>query len=163
MPRAGRRALPATTAACPMSDSPSSSMIEIAPGVCVHENALVFSFSTSSGPGGQNVNKRATRAELRVRLADLPIHPAARDRLADAAGWRVTPEGVLILDSGEHRSQLQNKGECLERLRELITRALVVPKVRKKTKPSRGSKERRLATKRARSEIKGRRRSRGEE
>lgn len=146
-----------------MPDTPSSSTIEVAPGVRVHENLLEFSFTTSSGPGGQNVNKRATRAELRVRLADLPIHPAARHRLADAAGWRVKPDGVLILDSGEHRSQLQNKSECLDRLRELVTRAIVVPKVRKKTKPSRGSKERRLAGKKARSEIKGNRRSRPED
>ncbi|MCC6229539.1 MAG: aminoacyl-tRNA hydrolase [Phycisphaerales bacterium] len=146
-----------------MPETPSTSIIEIAPGVRVHESVLEFSFTTSSGPGGQNVNKRATRAELRVKLADLPVHPAARHRLADAAGWRVTPDGVLILDSGEHRSQLQNKGECLERLRELVTRAIVVPKVRKKTKPSRGSKERRLAGKKARSEIKGNRRSRPED
>lgn len=146
-----------------MPEAASSSTVEIAPGVSVHESVLEFSFTTSSGPGGQNVNKRATRAELRVKLADLPIHPAARHRLADAAGWRVTPDGVLILDSGEHRSQLQNKGECLERLRELVTRAVVVPKVRKKTKPSRGSKERRLAGKKARSEIKGNRRSRPED
>lgn len=142
----------------PMPESPSTSTIEVAPGVRVHERSLQFSFTTSSGPGGQNVNKRATRAELRVRLDDLPIHPAARERLAHAAGWRVTPDAVLILDCSEHRSQLQNKGECLDRLRELVTRALVVPKVRRKTKPTRGSKERRLAGKKSRSEIKGRRR-----
>lgn len=140
-----------------------SSLVEIAPGVRVHEGVLAFSFTTSSGPGGQNVNKRATRAELRVNIADIPIHGAARARLAAAAGWRVTPAGVLILDSGEHRSQLQNKNECLERLRELVRRAVVEPKVRRKTKPSKGSRERRLASKKARSDIKSGRRSRPDE
>lgn len=138
---------------------PSASGVEIAPGLVVSAAALRFSFSRSSGPGGQNVNKVSTRAELRVALDDLPLRPAALHRLARLAGRKVTDEGELVIVADEHRSQPRNKAEALERLRELIVAALVEPKVRKPTKPTKGSQRRRVEGKKQRGQVKeGRRR-----
>jgi ribosome-associated protein len=134
----------------------------IAPGVRVDAAALRFAFSRSSGPGGQNVNKRATRAELRIALADIPLDEPALRRLARLAGARLVGEEgeeELLLASDEHRTQARNKSACLERLRELLVEAMAVPKRRKKTRPTRGSVERRLQSKRERSEKKQRRRN----
>lgn len=137
--------------------------LELAPGVRIDPAAARLSYVSSSGPGGQNVNKRATKAELRVRLADLPLHPEALDRLAALAGQRVTDAGELVITSDEHRSQSRNRAECFDRLRELIVRAKVRPKKRRPTKPSRGAKERRLEGKRVVSDRKRARRPAGEE
>jgi ribosome-associated protein len=135
--------------------------IELAPHVRVPDSALEFSFVSSSGPGGQNVNKRATKAVLRLRLDSLPIHPEAAQRLRVLASLYVTGGGELVITCDEHRSQEQNKDGCLQRLRALLVQAMKKPKVRRPTKPSRGSKERRLTEKRVRSERKKGRR--GEE
>lgn len=133
--------------------------VELAPGVVVAEQALGFTFTTSTGPGGQNVNKRATRCVLRVALADLPLHPEAIERLRHAAGHLVTDAGDLVISGGRERSQERNREDCLARLRELLIAAMVRPKVRRKTKPTRGSKERRLSAKKMRGEIKNSRRT----
>ncbi|MGE3106988.1 MAG: alternative ribosome rescue aminoacyl-tRNA hydrolase ArfB [Phycisphaerales bacterium] len=142
----------------------SEGNLELAPGVRVMESAggggaVEFSYSRSSGPGGQNVNKLSTKAELRVRPDLLPISPRASARLIELAGSRVTTAGEIILTCESHRSQSRNKSECLDKLREMLIAAMAVPKVRRRTKPSRGSKERRLAEKKGRSEIKRRRSS----
>lgn len=131
---------------------------DLAPGVRVPADALRWSFTRSAGPGGQNVNKRSTRAELRIALEAIPLAPDAQRRLARLAGSRLTDEGELIITNEETRSQRRNRDACLERLRELVVRALVKPKPRRKTKPSRGSVERRLEAKSQRSQIKRRRR-----
>jgi ribosome-associated protein len=128
-------------------DVPSANSIPLAPGVFVPESALTYSFSRSSGPGGQNVNKLSTKAELRLSLAELPIPADAKHRLADLAGARLTDAGELIIVADEHRSQSRNKSEALARLRELIVRALVRPKKRRPTRPSKGSVERRIEAK----------------
>ncbi len=128
--------------------------VEVAPGVRVGADVLRFSFSRSAGPGGQNVNKLSTKAELRVRLIDLPIPHRALVRLRASAGSRVTEAGELILVAQSERSQHANRENCLEKLRELVVRAMVEPKVRRKTKPSRGSVERRIREKKSRSKIK---------
>ena len=135
-----------------------ASPIEVAPGVRVPEAALRFSYTTSRGPGGQNVNRRATRAELRVQIEDLGLSQRARRRLEDLAGARLTDAGELIIASDEKRSQRQNREICLVRLRELIVRARALPKPRKPTRPSRGAVERRIKEKKQRGEIKKRRR-----
>jgi ribosome-associated protein len=127
---------------------------QLAPGVVVPSSALRFTFTASGGPGGQNVNKRATRAEMRVWIADLGLSPAAADRLRRMASHRVTTQDELVIDATEHRSQAQNRAECLDRLGELVLHALVEPKKRKKTKPTKGSKLRRLEGKKHRSSIK---------
>ncbi len=146
-------------------DAPESmaGRIRLAPGVVVPEGVLRFSFTTSSGPGGQNVNKRATCAELRVQLMDIPIHPQARERLARLASHRVTEAGELIIESDVHRSQGRNRDECVQRLCDLVKQAIVKPKVRKATKPSAGSKRRRLDDKKRRGDVKRGRGSRGED
>jgi ribosome-associated protein len=129
--------------------------------VRIPESALDFTFSSSSGPGGQNVNKRATKCTLRLALHAIPISAAQRHRLADLASWLVTGAGDLVIQADENRSQERNRSACLERLRELIIAAKVPPKIRRATKPSRGAKERRIQDKKVRGEIK--RGRRGEE
>lgn len=162
----------------PLDEGSSDALrgVPVAPGVVVPEAVLRFAFSRSSGPGGQNVNKLSTKAELRVSVDDLPVNGRVRSRLRSLGGRRVidieryideegrerTRGGELILLSEEHRSQAQNKAECLSKLRALLVEALAEPKVRRKTKPSRGSVERRLDAKRRRGGIKRDRRSDGE-
>ncbi len=136
---------------------------ELAPGVWAPDGAVSFSFVASGGPGGQNVNKRATKAELRVLLADIPIDPEARERLAALAGRRLSDDGQIVITAEEYRSQGRNRAACLERLRELIIRAMVRPKRRRATRPTRGSRERRLEEKRTRADVKRGRRGGGEE
>lgn len=132
--------------------------IEIAPGVRVAESVLRFSFVGASGPGGQNVNKRATKAVLRLALADLPVSVRVRARVARLGkGWLVGEDGELVIAADEHRSQRRNREACLERLRELLVRALAKPKPRIATKPGRGAIERRLRAKREQGEKKRRR------
>ena len=121
--------------------------VEIAPGVRIPEAALAFSYSSASGPGGQNVNKRATRAQLRVRLDDIPISARARERLARLGSHLVVDDGSLLIACDEYRSQSRNREGCLERLRALVVAAKVPPKPRIRTKPSRGSIERRIESK----------------
>jgi ribosome-associated protein len=140
----------------------------LAPGVVVPSGAVRWAFSRSAGPGGQNVNKLATKAELRIAIEDLPISGRAKGRLRAAAGRRVIGAetvvdedgrsrergGELVLTSESQRSQGRNKDECLEKLRELLVGAMAEPKVRRKTKPSKSSKARRLEGKKRRGEIK---------
>lgn len=126
----------------------------LAPGVFIPEAAIEFTFASASGPGGQNVNKRATKAILRVRVADIAISPDALSRLRALAGSYLVSDDELLIPAHEHRSQERNKAECLERLGELVRAAIPRPKVRRKTKPSRGAKERRIAEKKHRGGIK---------
>ncbi|MBX3405225.1 MAG: aminoacyl-tRNA hydrolase [Phycisphaeraceae bacterium] len=149
---------------------------QIAPGVRVPAAVLRFSFARSSGPGGQNVNKVSTKAELRVSVDDLPLPARVRARLrrlaasrfvggevvADETGREHLTGGEVVLVCDEHRSQSRNKSECLDRLRELIVAAMAEPKIRRATRPTRGSTERRIAEKKSRGEIK-RGRARGGE
>lgn len=131
--------------------------VRLAPGVFVDEGHLVYTATRSSGPGGQNVNKRSTRVELRVALSALGLEAAAERRLERLAGAWLTDRGELLISCQEERSQKRNKDECLRKLKELVARALVKPKPRIKTKPGRGAIERRLQSKRERSEKKQRR------
>lgn len=121
------------------------------------EGTLDFSFSSSSGPGGQNVNKRATKCTLRLRIGDIPISPGAKHRLADLGSHYLTDAGELLIQTDDLRSQERNKGECLTKLRAILIEAQRVPKVRKATKPSKGAKRRRMEDKRHRGETKRRR------
>lgn len=131
--------------------------IALAPNVHVPESVLRFTFSRSSGPGGQNVNKLNTRATLVIHLEDLAPHLSAPviNRLVSLAGSRFTESpDRIILSSDTSRSQISNKRDCQSRLRELIVQAVAIPKRRRKTKPSRRAVERRLEKKRQRSEVK---------
>lgn len=133
---------------------PPTGNIEIAPGRFVSSDTIEITYSLSSGPGGQNVNKRATKCRLRIAVDDLPLSDPQRHRLRAAAGSRLTKLGELIIESSENRTQSQNRRACYDRLRELILRALVPPKRRVATKPTRGSKERRITAKKQRGQIK---------
>jgi ribosome-associated protein len=122
--------------------------IQLGPGVWTDREQLRFGFSRSSGPGGQNVNKVNTKTELRVSVRALHgMSERALLRLKSAAGRRLLPEGDLLFTADKERTQESNRRACLEKLRQLIEQALVEPKVRRKSKPSRGSKERRLDSK----------------
>jgi ribosome-associated protein len=123
----------------------------------VDESSVGFEFASSSGPGGQNVNKRATKARLRVPLSALHLPPGALSRLRGLAGGQITESGELLITAESHRSQRGNKEEALSRLSELVRAACVKPKSRKPTAPTRGSVERRLGSKKRRSDLKSRR------
>jgi len=114
-----------------------------------------FMASRSGGPGGQNVNKVNSRIQLRWNPTTSPsIEPDVAERFVKLAGKRMTKEGAILITGQEHRDAPKNKADCLERLAELLRVALVKPRARKVTKPSRGSKERRLKEKKFRSETK---------
>ncbi len=134
--------------------------LEVGPGVFLSPAAMRFQFARSGGPGGQNVNKLNTKAELWFDPADLRgMHPEAVGRLRDLAGRRLTKLGEIHIVAETARTQEGNRAAVLEKLREMVVAALHRPKVRRKTKPSRGAKERRLETKKRRGQTKAHRRS----
>lgn len=116
---------------------------------------LVYTASRSSGPGGQHVNTTDTRIQLRWNLeGSTALTEAQRDRIRRALASRLTEAGDLLLASDKHRSQRRNREEVTQRLAALVREALIPPKPRRKTKPTRASKERRLDDKKRRSEVK---------
>lgn len=122
--------------------------VQIDGNLSLPDGDLNWSFIRASGPGGQNVNKVATAAQLRFDLAGTQsLEPAVKQRLRSLAGRRVTDDGALIILARNQRTQEGNRREALERLTDLVRRALVAPKVRRPTRPTRGSRERRLETK----------------
>lgn len=137
-----------------LGDISDDGLVEIAPAVRVEPGVLRFTFASASGPGGQNVNKRATKAQLRIALDDLPIKPGARLRLERLGSRWLTAEGELLIQSDESRSQSSNREACLARLRTLLLEALRPPKPRKPTRPTKGSVERRIKAKKERGQIK---------
>lgn len=143
--------------------SGGGSSISIGGGRAVDAGKIRFSFVRSSGPGGQNVNKRATKAQLRVRVEDLGLPFGVARRLRKNAGSLLTQDDELLISCDDTRSQSRNKQGCIDQLREMVNKAMVVPKTRKKTKPTRGSVERRIDAKKRRGEIKRSRRSRGDD
>lgn len=140
-------------------------MIEITPTLSIAEDEIEESFVRASGPGGQHVNKTATAVQLRFdarRSPSLPNDVAVR--LMKLAGSRLTQDGVIVITAQSHRSQLLNRQAALARLVEMIREASVRPERRRPTKPTRASKERRLASKGRDSVTKAqRRRPKGEE
>jgi len=130
-------------------------MIRITPDIFVRETELKLNFIRSSGPGGQNVNKVATAVQLRFDAVRSPSLPEdVRRRLVRIAGKRVSKEGVLIIDARRFRTQERNRQDAVDRLVQWIRRAAEKPKKRIKTRPTLGSRERRLEGKRQRSETK---------
>ena len=124
------------------------------PAIAIDERELEEHFVRASGHGGQNVNKVSTAVELRFNIAASSLPHDVKERLLNLAGKRVTADGVLLIDSREHRTQGMNREAARARLVSLLKAAAVRPKRRRKTKPSRASKERRLDSKKQRSAIK---------
>ena len=125
----------------------------------IPRNRLDIRFSRSGGPGGQNVNKLETRVEIRFTVDEADWIPAAvRTRLRRIEGHRITRDGVFRLVSDRHRTRERNLEQCLAKLREILARASRPPRVRRPTKPTRASRERRLRDKQHRSRRKNDRR-----
>lgn len=129
-------------------------MIEITPSLQIDERELQIDFIRASGPGGQNVNKVATAAQLRFDVNASSLPEEAKARLIQIAGSRITSESVLLIEAKRFRTQEQNREDAIHRFIELIRKSLVKPKARKKTKPTQSSKEERLKEKKRRGEIK---------
>jgi len=129
-------------------------MIRITDTIAIDDRELDERFVRASGPGGQNVNKVSTAVELRfdVRASSLPYD--VKQRLMMLAGSRMNLEGVLLIDSREHRTQVQNREAARARLVAMLQQAAKRPKTRRPTKPKRAAKEKRLESKRQRGEVK---------
>ena len=138
--------------------------MEINATLSIPDDELLFTFARSGGPGGQNVNKVASKAVMRWNVTASPSLPdEIKARFLQQQHTRITVEGELVLTGQRFRDQEKNREDCLEKLRGLIVKALTVPKPRRVTKPSRSSKRRRVEDKRRHSAVKGARRKPSEE
>lgn len=133
-------------------------MIAIRDSIAIDERELDETFVRASGPGGQNVNKLSTAVQLRFDLRGSPnIPPAMKERAEKLAGQRLTREGIIVISADRFRTQEQNREDARARLIDLLQRASIIPKVRRKTRPTLASKKRRIEGKKRRSEVKNRR------
>jgi ribosome-associated protein len=139
--------------------APESDALEITPQVRIPMHELVLTAISGGGPGGQHVNKSATRIALQWNVRTTQsLREEQRARVLQQLASRLDTDGQLRIVAGEYRSQQQNRRAALERLQQLVARALIVPRTRKATKPSRGAVQERLTDKRKRAETKRRRR-----
>jgi ribosome-associated protein len=130
-------------------------MIRVNAQISIDEREIEESFVRASGPGGQNVNKLATAVQLRFDVRQSPSLPEkVRTRLERLAGTRLTRDGVLVIIAQTHRTQGRNRDDALDRLLDLIRRAAIEPRVRRPTRPTKASRERRVEAKKHRSGLK---------
>lgn len=129
-------------------------MLRVSRDLTIDENDIEIVFVRASGPGGQNVNKVSTAAQLRFDTTKIALPPDAAQRLARLAGSRMTKDGVIVIQAFRFRTQERNRADAIERLLEMLKEAMVRPTPRRATKPTFGSKQRRLEGKKRRSDIK---------
>jgi ribosome-associated protein len=130
-------------------------MIEINSRISIGDDEIAMEFIRASGPGGQNVNKVSSAVQLRFDAGRSPSLPEdVRSRLMRLAGSRLTRDGIIVINAQDHRTQARNRAEALDRLVELIRRAAVAPRLRRATKPTKASRERRIETKKRRAGLK---------
>jgi ribosome-associated protein len=135
-------------------------MLRISRDLLIDENDLEIGFVRASGPGGQNVNKLSTAAQLRFDTHRIALPDDARARLTGLAGQRMTKDGVIVIHAQRFRTQERNREDAIERLVELLREAMVRPKPRRATRPTLASKQRRLEGKKRRGDVKAGRGSR---
>lgn len=135
-------------------------MIQVTPNISINEDELEFEFVRSSGPGGQNVNKVSTAVQLRLNIdTSLDITAKVRERLIKIAGSKLTKDNVLVIEASAFRSQEKNRSDALSRLIEIIRKASIEPKPRRRTKPTLASKHKRIESKKRKGDKKKMRRS----
>jgi ribosome-associated protein len=136
-------------------------MLRISRDLTIDENDIEIGFVRASGPGGQNVNKVSTAAQLRFDTTKIVLPADARQRLQRLAGSHMTKDGVIVIQAYRFRTQERNRADAVERLVEMLQEAMVRPTPRRPTRPTLGSKQRRLEGKKRRSDIKAHRGARG--
>lgn len=129
-------------------------MIRVTREIAIDEKDLDVTFVRASGPGGQNVNKLSTAAQLRFDINRLTLQPDVLTRLTALAGQRMTKDGVIVIHAQRFRTQERNRADAIDRLLELLREASIRPKPRRATRPTLGSKVRRLEGKKRRGDIK---------
>lgn len=135
-------------------------MIRVTRDITIDEKDLDIAFVRASGPGGQNVNKLSTAAQLRLDVGRVALAPDVLTRLTALAGQRMTKDGVIVIHAQRFRTQERNRADAIDRLLELLREAAVRPKPRRATRPTLGSKMRRLDGKKRRGDVKAKRNTR---